>query len=256
MLTQLMPALARSLGNTLNQNDLRSLMQVLGNCNQPLQHRGPVNLAPTMPQFGAGGGMYNGDYWNWNEYNNVVNYGDENVFNDFSYNDNRDFSTIRLGDINTTNVFNEGNQTIINLINNPPGQQGDPGEKGDTGDPGRDGLDGRDGRDGLSIVGPAGPPGQDGADGRDGLQGPAGPPGVTTVVVVGGDPGNQRSKEIKFVKSLNVGYSQIRYLKGGTVNVSCADDGSISASFVPTFGFADYVQFVEGITGTATVLTP
>jgi hypothetical protein len=254
MLTQVMPALVRSLGNTLNQNDLRSLMQVLGNCNQTLEHRGPVNLSPTLPQFGAGGGMYNGDYWDWNEYNNIVNEGDQYSFFDIS-NDNRDFRTIRQGDINTTNVFNEGNQTIINLINNPPGQRGDPGEKGDTGDPGRDGLDGRDGRDGLSVVGPAGPPGQDGADGRDGLDGPAGPPGVTTVVVIG-DPGNQRSKEIKFVKSLNVGYGQIRYMKGGTVTVTCADDGSIAASFNPVFGFADYVEFVEGITGTATVLAP
>lgn len=255
MLTQLMPALARSLGNTLNQNDLRSLMQVLGNCNQPLQHRGPVNLAPTMPQFGAGGGMYNGDYWNWNEYNNVINHGDENVFNDFSYNDNRDFSTIRLGDINTTNVFNEGNQTIINLINNPPGQRGDPGEKGDTGDPGRDGLDGRDGRDGLSIVGPAGPPGQDGADGRDGLQGPAGPPGVTTVVVIG-DPGNRRSKEIKFVKSIVPSYALVKYVAGGEVNVSCAEDGSISASFRPFYGEVNVVANIEAVPGSVTVLTP
>lgn len=255
MLTQLMPALARSLGNTLNQNDLRSLMQVLGNCNQPLQHRGPVNLAPTMPQFGAGGGMYNGDYWNWNEYNNVINHSDENVFNDFLYNDNRDFSTIRLGDINTTNVFNEGNQTIINLINNPPGQQGDPGEKGDTGDPGRDGLDGRDGRDGLSIVGPAGPPGQDGADGRDGLQGPAGPPGVTTVVVIG-DPGNQRSKTIKFVEKVEFIEDTIRYVKGGRVNVTCAADGSISAEFDPQYGIADTIRFIKPIPGEATVLAP
>jgi len=255
MLTQLMPALARSLGSTLNQNDLRSLMQVLGNCNQPLQHRGPVNMAPTLPQFGASGGMYNGDYWNWEEYNNIVNHGDQYAFNDFSYTDNRDFSTIRLGDINNTNVFNEGNQTIINFINNPPGQQGDPGEKGDTGDPGRDGLDGRDGRDGLTIVGPAGPPGQDGADGRDGLQGPAGPPGVTTVVHVG-DPGNRRSKTINFVKSLNIGYGLIRYVKGGTVNVTCAEDGSISANLALDYGFADYVQFVDPVQGTATVLTP
>ena len=255
MLTQLMPALARSLGNTLNQNDLRSLMQVLGNCNQPLQHRGPVNLAPTMPQFGAGGGMYNGDYWNWNEYNNVINHSDENVFNDFLYNDNRDFSTIRLGDINTTNVFNEGNQTIINLINNPPGQRGDPGEKGDTGDPGRDGLDGRDGRDGLSIVGPAGPPGQDGADGRDGLQGPAGPPGVTTVVVIG-DPGNQRSKTINFVEKVEFIEDTIRYVKGGKVTVTCAADGSISAKLDLQHGEADTIRFIKVKPGKATVLTP
>lgn len=255
MLTQLMPALARSLGNTLNQNDLRSLMQVLGNCNQPLQHRGPVNMAPTLPQFGASGGMYNGDYWNWDEYNNIVNHGDQYAFNDFSYTDNRDFSTIRLGDINNTTVVNEGNQTIINFINNPPGQQGDPGEKGDTGDPGRDGLDGRDGRDGLSIVGPAGPPGQDGTPGQDGLQGPAGPPGVTTVVYIG-DPGNQRSKTINFVKSLNIGYGLLRYVKGGTVNVTCAEDGSISANLALDYGFADYVQFVDPVPGTADVLTP
>lgn len=314
MLTQLMPAMARAFGNSISDQQLRSLMQALGNCNQPLEHRGEVALPQQMPPGSGRGGMANGDYWNWDDYGDLVNPGnninlntnnplningdtvtypnnadggnyfvnrgnrggnsyssDNNSFNEFStfsysyggdtFADYSDRSTIRLGDI-----FNQAGDTIINLINNPPGRPGRDGRDGRDG-VGGDGRDGRDGErgeagvpgergaPGIGLVGPAGPPGQAGPAGANGLQGPAGPPGVTTVVVIG-DPGNQRTKEITFVKKLNVGYGQIRYLKGGTVNVSCAADGSISASFVPVFGFADYVAFADPVRGSATVLTP
>lgn len=312
MLTQLMPAMARAFGNSISDQQLRSLMQALGNCNQPLEHRGEVALPQQMPRGSGNGGMFNGDYWNWTEYGDLVNPGnninlntgnpinvngdtvtypnnadggnyvvnrgnrggnnyfsDSNSFNEvsnFAYNyggdaffDMSDRSTIRLGDI-----FNQAGDTVINLINNPPGR---PGRDGRDGRDGLDGLDGRAGErgeagvpgqrgaPGLGFIGPAGPPGQTGPAGQDGLQGPAGPPGITTVVVIG-DPGNQKSKTINFVKNVEFIEDTIKYVKGGTVNVTCAEDGSISASFVPVFGFADTIRFIKVIPGTATVLTP
>ena len=254
MLTQLMPSLARSLSGTMNDQAIRSLMQVFGNCNQPLQHRGPVNVTPNLPPS-TGGGTYNGDYWNWQDFGDIINNYGGNEFFDFTentYNDNRDFRTIdlstRLGDTNT----------FITFINNPPGQAGEKGDRGDQGERGERGERGpagERGSDGLSIVGPAGPPGSPGAAGADGLQGPAGPPGVTTVVVVG-DPGEQlQKKTINFVKSLRIEYDLLRYVKGGTVTVACAEDGSISAQFTPIYGFADYVRWVEAVPGNETVLT-
>lgn len=297
MLTNLMPALAKALGGSMSDQQLRGMMQALGNCNQPLEHRGTVGISPQMPPS-TGGGTYNGDYWNWSEYGDIFNfnndnsnnvqgdqftylnnspfnnvnntsYGDSNTYNeynDFSYNhggeafyDFSDRRTIRLGD-----VFNNAGDTIINIVNNPPGQRGergdrgdrgDRGERGDRGDRGADGADGERGANGLSIVGPPGPPGSDGRDGADGLQGPAGPPGVTTVIYIGEPGGPRQTKRISFVKSLRVGYGLLTYLKGGTVTASCGEDGSISVNFIPVYGSADYVQFVEGVPGSETVLT-
>lgn len=205
MLTQLMPALARALGNSLNDQDLRAMMQVLGNCNQPLQHRGPVTLSPDLPN-GTGGGTYNNNYWNWEDFNDIINNYGDNVFNDLTrntYNDNRDFRQLqfitRLGD------------NITNYITNPPGQRGEKGERGDQGTAGTDGRDGERGErgepgpPGLSIAGPPGPPGapgRDGADGSDGLQGPAGPPGPPGPVVYVGGQSDLQYNTSDFVKGI------------------------------------------------------
>ena len=296
MLTQLMPALARSLSGTMSDQQVRSLMQSLGNCNQPLEHRGEVSFTPQMPRS-TGGGTYNSEYWNWSDFGDIVNLGDNinnfggdsfthfggnntynnitnrntynntsNSFNEYStfnynyggdtFNDFSDRRTIRLGD-----VFNRAGDTIINIVNNPPGlpgrdgRDGRDGADGSRGDRGEAGAPGERGRDGISIVGPAGPAGADGRDGRDGLPGPAGPPGVTTVIYVR-DPGDTRSKEIKFVKSIVPSYALVKYVAGGEVNVSCAEDGSISASFRPFYGEVNVVANVEAVPGSATVLTP
>lgn len=225
MLTQLMPALARALGQTLGDQDLRALMQTLGNCNQPLQHRGPVNITPNTPTS-TGGGTYNSNYWDWSDYNNIINnYGGDNVFNDIafnSYNDNRDFRTIdlstRLGD------------TFVTFVNNPPGQRGEKGDRGEdgVGTPGRDGEPGERGEPGppgLSIVGPPGPPGspgEDGKDGRDGLQGPAGPPGPPGPIIFVDLDERLRTRTVKVVTGAELVWNNKEILSG--VEVTCVED--------------------------------
>jgi hypothetical protein len=75
------------------------------------------------------------------------------------------------------------------------------------------------------------------------------------VIYIGEPGGPRQTKRISFVKSLRVGYGLLTYLKGGTVTASCGEDGSISVNFIPVYGSADYVQFVEGVPGSETVLT-
>jgi hypothetical protein len=53
MLTQLMPAMAQAMQGISSDQAARQLMQALGNCGQPLAHRGPVAVAPG-PRGGGG----------------------------------------------------------------------------------------------------------------------------------------------------------------------------------------------------------
>lgn len=238
MLTQAMPALSRALGNVLSPQDLRALMQVLGNCNQPLQHRGPVQIAPATPNFGGGGGgMFNRPYWNWNEYRNIINNGGDSFYdnrtNNFSTY-NQDFSTNYFQTFSETfnNNFDNSTNIFNTYINNPPGQKGDPGEKGDKGDPGAPGRDGTNGADGtpgtrgLSIIGPAGPAGKDGDPGKDGLQGPAGPPGITTVIFVDGP--DRPSVDQEVLTGVKFKTIEIEYVD--SVDVTCSEDGGIEVN--------------------------
>lgn len=238
MFTSVMPALARALGKSMGDQDLRALMQVLGNCNQPLTHRGPVTVDPGFPNS-TGGGTYNNNYWNWNEYTTIINQGGDGGFQDITnnYYDNSDRSTYRAGDV----IINNGPVTnIINYITNPPGQQGEPGEKGEKGDKGDRGADGigtagRDGTDGQTIVGPAGPPGANGNPGRDGDPGPAGPPGVTTVIYIDGDSREPiRGEEVDVVTDVRLTMGVAEVLEG----VACGEDGELTLTYgeiyVPT----------------------
>ena len=249
MLTQLMPALARALGQTLGDQDLRALMQTLGNCNQPLQHRGPVNITPNTPTS-TGGGTYNSNYWDWSDYSSIINnYGGDNVFNDIafnSYNDNRDFRNIdlstRLGD------------TFVTFVNNPPGQRGEKGDRGEdgVGTPGRDGEPGERGEPGppgLSIVGPPGPPGspgEDGKDGKDGLQGPAGPPGPPGPVI----PGGGGTPVIQYNSSDFVKNIQVRKVNlDVVVDVRCEEDEIlVDKVTLPGLVFSVTPEFAQAVT--------
>lgn len=225
MLTALMPAMANALRGVMTDQQTRGLMQALGNCNQPLVHNGPMAVTPQLPRS-TGGGTYNGDYWSWQDYGDIVNInnggdtfvgGDSfthinnsfpifnnfnnsthnlsttNLNNTFNYNyggdsfyDFSDRTTIRLGDI--FNITNQGD-TIFNLINNPPGQRG---ERGAEGRAGRDGRDGRDGTQGSrGETGPQGEPGPPGLSiiGPAGPQGQEGPPGKDGLQGPAGPPG-------------------------------------------------------------------
>ena len=172
MLTSAMPALATALRGVLNDHQMKGVMQALGNCNQPIVHRGPVANQPSLPPS-TGGGTYNGDYWNWQEFGDIVNINGDtfngNTFNEFggnaynsffqpttnyhsnytdnsfNYNhggdtfiDNSDRTSLYFPTYNTIN--NNAGDIINNYINNPPGQRGERGERGERGAAGAAGV--------------------------------------------------------------------------------------------------------------------
>lgn len=143
MLTQTAPALRRSLQGALSPQVVAALTQSLGNCNQPLTHRGSVNItAPSYnsrageypvnfdlqgytgfssgrgvfsPGAGSTGGNVTNNSWNSQQYfdNSVTNNAGDQY--DFSYTGDQNF--IDFGDIN--NIFNRDNSTynLFNTIN-------------------------------------------------------------------------------------------------------------------------------------------
>lgn len=74
MLTQATPAIVRALQGVLPPNALKQLTQALGNCNQPLTHRGDVNFQPNYAignskgVYGAGGTAP----WRPGDYQNIL----------------------------------------------------------------------------------------------------------------------------------------------------------------------------------------
>jgi len=82
MFTQSMPALAQALAGALPEAAIRQLMQSLGNCQQPLTHRGEVNLQP-MQRTGAGG-LARGGTWRASDYSDLLPNAGANVFYDIA----------------------------------------------------------------------------------------------------------------------------------------------------------------------------
>ena len=83
-----MPALAQALSGALPEAALRQLMQSLGNCQQPLTHRGAINIQPTNVT-GANGLARTGT-WRPSDYTGLLPSAGDNVFVDMagnSYND-------------------------------------------------------------------------------------------------------------------------------------------------------------------------
>lgn len=69
MFTQQAPAIINALSGVLPDSAVRALTQALGNCQQPLAHRGPVNLAPREPAMPRG--VVNNNSWNPQQYTNL-----------------------------------------------------------------------------------------------------------------------------------------------------------------------------------------
>jgi hypothetical protein len=229
MLTQAMPALVKALQGVLPPTAITQLTNALGNCQQPLEQRAPVNLTPTVNTNKDG--TLNNQTWNPIDYqdlfNNVKNYIDQSV-------------NYRAGDWNTTSyggptydfrstlndysnsyyqgptIYNAGNSTFndtytnnsyvqnlytVTINGNPapgdPGAGGPPGMPGSGGPPGQNGANGDAGAAGApGQPGAGGPPGQagrDGVDGVNGLNGMNGMNGVNgvTAFIVRGRPDQQ-----------------------------------------------------------------
>jgi len=70
MFTQSMPQLAQALSGALPEDALRQLMQALGNCQQPLTHRGAVNLIP--PTTTGVGALQRRGTWNPADYQGLL----------------------------------------------------------------------------------------------------------------------------------------------------------------------------------------
>jgi hypothetical protein len=65
-----MPALAQALSGALPEAAIRQLMQALGNCQQPLTHRGAVNIQP--PATTGAGGLARPGAWKASEYRDLL----------------------------------------------------------------------------------------------------------------------------------------------------------------------------------------
>lgn len=182
MFTQAMPAYIDALRQAVPPNAIGPMAQALGNCAQPLTHRGGINFA--APQRPNQNGTFNGGAWNPADYQNLFPGGGGQNSSNYQ-------NQVDLGGMNVT--WNEGNRydsqfffpinaefTSNNFFGGPTvhvsgGQQIDYITNeyfdGDTvnvnnvttqvfnGDP---------------VAGPQGPPG---AAGRDGQRGAPGAPG-------------------------------------------------------------------------------
>lgn len=210
MLTQATPAIVAALQKALPPAALKQLTQALGNCGQPVTHRGPLSLQPGLPQEAGGAGVFGGNgadgypaqTWNAQEYADLLPYR-EGAFYDIPgiglggttfnhyYGDSFSFPTTNNYNI-TNNYANTigGGTYIPGLITDqirflPP--------RGRDGAAGRDGYDGRDGRDPLpgidGIAGRDGDPGEPGERGPRGEQGDRGRKGEQGEQGVQGDVG-------------------------------------------------------------------
>lgn len=197
MLTQAMPSLADSLQGALPAQVVRQMMQVLGNCNQPLEHRGPVAINPSRLGKEAGPGYYGSGSWSPEQFQALLNPGgvyNNNAFIDSTVN-NSHFGGDQFLFNNDANFVTNNFPTTIVL-----GQPGTPGRDGISGVSGTNGVDGAPGAVGASGV--SGSDGAPGAAGADGAIGPAGPPGARGESIPGlpGQPGRDGAAGILEVR--------------------------------------------------------
>lgn len=212
MLTNTMPAVIKALQQTLDPTTLKAFTQALGNCNQPVTQRGPVDIQPNNFYLRAGeypgqGDSFGYSTYDYSQYNpffqNVYapNFGDFNpIFPvpnppisilppDLGPGDNR----IDLGDTINNNINNNlyssqfffnTDQTFNNIggpTNNVFG--GDTYINRSFTDNSTTNVTNTTNLNvtninGNPVQGPSGPPGRPGSDGRDGRDGAPGAPGA------------------------------------------------------------------------------
>lgn len=171
MLTQVTPSLVQALQSHLPDAAIKQLAQVLGNCNQPLTHRGGINVQPSGPLNTNGvvrpGGWNPADYgnllpnagsvnstqvdiggWSGGSWNSNNYYGDQFFFptsQEFSSNNYYGGPNAYYGGESFFDQSTHNGITVQNLnattINNLP-VPGAPGVAGPAGAPGQPGIDG------------------------------------------------------------------------------------------------------------------
>jgi len=80
MFTQSIPAVVDALNNVLPPAAIKSLIQSLGNCNQPLTHRGQVNIQPNAN--GNNRGVYSGNTWDPSAFKDILGQAGNGGFTD------------------------------------------------------------------------------------------------------------------------------------------------------------------------------
>lgn len=196
MLTQSMPAIVRALQGVLPPAAVKQLTQALGNCSQPLTHRGNVNIQPFNPLESGGPGAYGGGQWNVNEYGDLIQQDSQAFYDLPGY--SSDWNAFNFGG---DNFYFPTSQNFSIVNNFAPGTTALGGETiteriftreivflGPPGENGIDGLDGRDGREGLPGL--SGGTATAGADGQAGAAGAAGAPGARGRSGFSGRPGD------------------------------------------------------------------
>ena len=182
MLTQTVPAVINALQGVLPDNAVKALTQALGNCNQPLAHRGAVSFSPPpLPEAGpgfSGGGRWNpadypGLFPDMNSANNVdmPGWGGPWGFNSTNYyGDTFNFPTNQQFTLNNynggPNIYNAGDQYTENMFSNSFTTNNVITNNINTTT-----------INGEPIAGPAGPAGADGEPGAPGAPGRPGPLG-------------------------------------------------------------------------------
>lgn len=184
MLTQAIPALVKALSGNTDPATLQQIAQALGNCSQPLTHRGDINVQPNGPANDKGvirpgawnpndpqysglippagsGGMFDIPGWSGSNWN-TNNYGGDQ----FSFPTNQEFintnyfggPTNNYGGNSYFDNSTHNNITVNNIntttINNQPVAPGGPTTPGPAGPPGIPGPQGAPGEPGVVFVVP------------------------------------------------------------------------------------------------------
>lgn len=171
MFTQAMPAYA----NALRSGDMTQAMQALGNCAQPLTHRGGVNFASDLGP--NRNGVYTTQPWNPADYTRPSNQrgvdvaGMTTIWNSGNRYDSRFF--FPTAQYFTQNQFFGGPQVFVlgGVEAGEVAAQNIVGVNVNVQQLAAEEINGQ------PVIGPAGPPGADGREGRDGVPGQRGRPG-------------------------------------------------------------------------------
>lgn len=182
MFTQQAPALTRALRNALQPGQLEQLTRSLGNCQQPLAHRGPVHIAPPaslarnnrgvygpgtwdpaqypglIPSSGNAGlydiGGMDAPVWNsGNKYASAFNFPTEQYFTQNQFFGGPQVYVSQGANIEyiTNQNFDGDRVTVNNITVKQINNQSITGPAGPAGQPGRDGRPGAPGDDGVNA---------------------------------------------------------------------------------------------------------